>query len=355
MAVYSLLQSVLELSRPNPDDPILESRKAGGAGDARRTNGLRAQFCLMERRLETAAQAILDSYHACTPAIHHLQRGALPSRDAIIKTLLDFRELVFPGYYGMSNLDAAGVRARVRDLVSEIDAELTRQTARCLCHSKGIGADECAACGDCQERAREIVSELIDFIPELRALLAEDVDAAYVGDPAAHDHDEIILSYPCIQAIMVHRIAHRLYRRAVPLIPRIMSEYVHGRTGIDIHPGAEIGRRFFIDHGTGVVVGGTAVIGNNVKIYQGVTLGALSFQKDADGSLIRNTKRHPTIEDDVVIYSGATILGGDTVIGRGCVIGGNVWLTRSVPPGSKVVIDEPEMRIVTRSAGTDPK
>ncbi len=304
----------------------------------------------MEHRLENAAQAILDSYSAGSSLIHHLERGALPSRDAIIKTLLDFRELVFPGYYGMTGLDQAGIRRRVRDLVAEIDDELTRQVALCLCHSKKLTAEDCAECPDCREQAKSIVAELIDDLPELRRLMAEDVDAAYHGDPAAQSHDEVILGYPCIQAVLVHRIAHRLYRRDIPLIPRIMAEYVHGRTGIDIHPGAQVGRRFFVDHGTGVVIGATSIIGDNVKIYQGVTLGAVSFPKEADGSLIRNTKRHPTIEDDVVIYSGATILGGDTVIGKGSVIGGNVWLTQSVAPYSKVVIEDPEIRIVTRSA-----
>ncbi|MEJ7617577.1 MAG: serine O-acetyltransferase EpsC [Pyrinomonadaceae bacterium] len=166
----------------------------------------------------------------------------------------------------------------------------------------------------------------------MRAILATDVQAAYDGDPAASCLDEIIFSYPSIYAVMVYRLAHVLFNLRVPLIPRIMTEYAHHRTGIDIHPGTRIGSRFFVDHGTGVVVGGTAVIGHNVKLYQGVTLGAFSFDKDAAGKLIRNTKRHPTIEDDVVIYAGATILGGETVIGRGSVIGGNVWLTHSVPP-----------------------
>ena len=178
-------------------------------------------------------------------------------------------------------------------------------------------------------------------------MLATDVEAAYEGDPAATSFDEIIFSYPSIYAVMVYRLAHVLYKMRVPLIPRIMTEHAHHRTGIDIHPGTEIGTHFFIDHGTGVVIGGTAVIGNHVKLYQGVTLGAFSFDKDASGELVRNTKRHPTIEDDVVIYAGATILGGETVIGRGSVIGGNVWLTHSVPPGTRVLQDSPNLRIIT--------
>jgi serine O-acetyltransferase len=181
----------------------------------------------------------------------------------------------------------------------------------------------------------------------VREVLATDVRAAYDGDPAARCFDEIIFSYPGLYAIMTYRLAHELHELDVPLIPRIMTEHAHSRTGIDIHPGTRVGPAFFIDHGTGVVVGGTAVIGANVKLYQGVTLGAFSFDKDADGQLVRHTKRHPTIEDDVVIYAGATILGGDTIIGRGSVIGGNVWLTHSVPPGTRVLQDSPRLRIIT--------
>jgi serine O-acetyltransferase len=187
--------------------------------------------------------------------------------------------------------------------------------------------------------ADAVVMRLFNKLAELRALLNEDVLAAFAGDPAAKSVEEIIFSYPAIQAITTHRIAHELYREEVPMIPRILSEHAHGKTGIDIHPGAQIGRSFFIDHGTGVVVGETCVIGNNVKLYQGVTLGALSLPRDSDGTLIRHRKRHPTIEDNVTIYSGATILGGETVIGEGSVIGGNVWLVESVPPHSKVLYD----------------
>jgi len=188
---------------------------------------------------------------------------------------------------------------------------------------------------------------LIEAIAEIRQELSLDVQAAYVGDPAAYSYDEIIFSYPGLYAIMVYRVAHRLARLNIPLIPRIMCEHAHSLTGIDIHPDANIGKSFFIDHGTGVVIGATTDIGNNVKIYQGVTLGALSFPKNEDGTLIRGKKRHPTLEDNVIIYSGATILGGDTIIGEGSVIGGNVWLTTSVPPYSKVTIEEPKTRIKT--------
>lgn len=184
--------------------------------------------------------------------------------------------------------------------------------------------------------ARELALDFVQRLPALREIIAEDVEAAYDGDPAATGFPEIVLAYPAIRAIAIHRIAHELYSLRVPLLPRIMTEYAHDRTGIDIHPGARLGRRFFIDHGTGVVIGETAEVGDRVRIYQGVTLGATSLR---DSALMRGRKRHPTIEDDVIIYAGATILGGDTVIGRNSVIGGNVWLTESVPPGSRVLAE----------------
>jgi len=191
-----------------------------------------------------------------------------------------------------------------------------------------------------QDLSREVLTlDFLRALPELRTVVAEDVEAAYMGDPAAKSFAEIILSYPSIKAVTIQRLAHVLHTLGVPLLPRIMTEHAHQATGIDIHPGAEIGRSFFIDHGTGVVVGETTRIGDHVKLYQGVTLGALSFSLDEQGNMIRGQKRHPTIEDDVTIYAEATILGGETVIGKGSVIGGNVWLTSSVPPGSKVVIE----------------
>jgi serine O-acetyltransferase len=193
--------------------------------------------------------------------------------------------------------------------------------------------------------AESVALRLIERLPSLREWLAADVEAAFQGDPAARSFAEIVVSYPSVRALAIHRIAHVLYLEGVPLLPRIMSEYAHDRTGIDIHPGARIGRRFFIDHGTGVVIGETTIIGDNVRLYQGVTLGALSPRQVES---LRNVKRHPTIEDDVTIYSGATILGGETVIGTGSVIGGNVWLTESVPPGSKVVAEPARQLVRTR-------
>jgi serine O-acetyltransferase len=194
----------------------------------------------------------------------------------------------------------------------------------------------------CRKRAETVVKELLEMLPEIRAKLSGDIQAAYDGDPAATSIEEVILSYPCVLAITTYRIAHELYVRGVPLIPRIMSEYVHSLTGIDIHPGAKIGRNFFIDHGTGVVIGETAEIGDNVKIYQGVTLGALSFPKDEKGRIIKGRKRHPTVGNNVVIYSGATILGADAVIGDNVTVGGNVWITSRIEPGTKITLASPE-------------
>jgi serine O-acetyltransferase len=196
----------------------------------------------------------------------------------------------------------------------------------------------------------ELTIRFISSLVELRRMVSLDVEAAFVGDPAAKGYDEIVLAYPAIRALLIHRIAHSLHLDGVPLLPRIMSEYAHDRTGIDIHPGAQIGERFFIDHGTGIVIGETAVIGERVRLYQGVTLGAKSLK---DSSSLRGKKRHPTIEDDVTIYAGSTILGGDTVIGAGTIIGGNVWLTKSVPPGSRVMAEAPRQRVSGPNDKTD--
>jgi serine O-acetyltransferase len=204
-------------------------------------------------------------------------------------------------------------------------------------------------CANCEQRGYEATLETLARIPELRRVLATDINATFEGDPAARSTDEIVYSYPGLQAIAVYRVAHVLYDLDVPMLPRMMTEYLHGATGIDIHPGAMIGEGFVIDHGTGVVIGETTQIGNGVRIYQGVTLGALSLPRGA-GDRFRGEKRHPTIEDDVIIYSGATILGGDTVIGARSLIGGNVWLTESVPPDTRVMIENPRLVKKTRAA-----
>ncbi|KAF0247973.1 MAG: serine O-acetyltransferase [bacterium] len=283
---------------------------------------------------------IVESYASKDAFIQHLNRSRLPSRETIITVLASVQELIFPGYFGILGLDESNIAARTHNLVCTLFDDIRAQISLCLRLET-----EDKTLSELQSQAEKIALTLIESIPGLRTELSLDIQAAYIGDPAAHSYDEIIFSYPGIYAIMVYRIANRLAQLGVPLIPRVMTEHAHNLTGIDIHPKAKIGSNFFIDHGTGVVIGETTIIGNNVKVYQGVTLGALSFAKDSDGALIRGNKRHPTIEDNVIIYSGATILGGDTVIGEGSVIGGNVWLTHSVPPHSKVIIEDPKMRI----------
>lgn len=300
----------------------------------------------MSEDLERATDRLIESYTSEAVKIHHLGRQPLPSHAEIIRALVTLHELIFPGYIGTQSSTAAGenLRERIGERIRWLYETLTEQIRRALMH----GHDIEAACTETVTReAGERATEFLSYLPALRHALASDVQAAYEGDPAAESLDEIIFSYPGLYAVMVYRVAREFYKMGVPLLPRIMTEHAHQRTGIDIHPGTRIGSSFFIDHGTGVVIGGTAVIGSNVKLYQGVTLGAFSFDKDESGRLIRNTKRHPTIEDDVVIYAGATILGGDTVIGRGSVIGGNVWLTHSVPPGTRVLQERSKLRIIT--------
>ena len=247
-------------------------------------------------------------------------------------------ELIFPGYTGKRSFTRDNIQFIIGDILCQARTELVEQIELALRH--GCRINDCEGC-DCPTMAAEYTEHLLGRIPEIRQMLKEDVHAAFDGDPAAKSFEEIVISYPYIVAIAIHRIAHELYLKDVPLIPRIMSERAHTQTGIDIHPGARIGKRFFIDHGTGVVIGETTVIGDNVKIYQGVTLGALSFAKDERGNIIKGGKRHPTIEDGVTIYAEATILG-DITIGRDAVIAGNVWVRTSVPPGVTVATAKPE-------------
>jgi serine O-acetyltransferase len=252
--------------------------------------------------------------------------------------------ILFPGCHGHGPVEECMNESVMSDQL-KATADALRDQARMGFEYK-CEMEKCKDCDDCGEKAEAAVLHLLESLPGIQEQLQEDIEAAYEGDPAAKSPMEVVMSYPAIQAIAAYRIAHLLYEKEVPLIPRIMTELAHSRTGIDIHPGAEIGRRFFIDHGTGVVIGETTVIGNNVKIYQGVTLGALSFPKEGDGTLVKGIKRHPNVGDNVTIYAEATILGGDTNIGEGSDIGGNVWLTKSVPPHSKVynVQPDPEIR-----------
>ncbi len=294
------------------------------------------------------ASQIVQSYDT-VGGLNRIDGKNLPSRERVYGILKDLLTLCFPGYFGAEPLVTKNVAFYVDGLVDAIYIRLREEVTRSLMHDAQCKGKDPVAC---EEIADRIALELLEAVPGIRKLLMGDVEAAYDGDPAARSHDEIILSYPCVEAIATHRIAHELYLRKTPLIPRIMSEHAHSRTGIDIHPGANIGTRFFIDHGTGVVIGETALIGENVKLYQGVTLGALSFRKDEGGRLVKGGKRHPTIEDDVVIYSGATILGGETTIGHDSVIGANVWLTEPVPPHSKVTIGTPRLDVVKHDART---
>jgi serine O-acetyltransferase len=269
----------------------------------------------------------------------------LPSRDAIVAAIEELRAVLFPGYYGISELSTESVRFHVGATLDRTSRVVQEQIERCLrfvCDC-GEGTAECSGCAD---KAAAATQTFFSRLPEVRRMLATDVQAAYEGDPAASSPDETILCYPGILAITVHRLAHELYELKVPLLPRMIAEHSHSVTGIDIHPGASIGEKFFIDHGTGVVIGETSVIGKNVRIYQGVTLGAKSFPLDEHGKPIKGIPRHPILEDDVVIYAGATILGRIT-IGKGSIIGGNVWLMREVPPGSRISQSAPQPTVET--------
>jgi serine O-acetyltransferase len=272
---------------------------------------------------------------------HHINLVGLPSQEAVIQLLEGFKRILFPGYFGGQDIDEHNLRYQMGMEVNRLFELLSQQITLSIRHECRRYQNICTLC---LNQGQQGALTLLKKMPGLRRLLADDVRAAYEGDPAAKSFDEIIFSYPSLGAITVYRIAHELVLQGIPLLPRMMAEQTHSRTGIDIHPGASIGRHFFIDHGTGVVIGETSVIGDRVRIYQGVTLGALSLRMDKDGDLLRRSKRHPTIEDGVTIYAGATILGGETVIGAGSIIGGNVWLTRSVPPGTTVMIEAPGLR-----------
>ena len=290
--------------------------------------------------LPEITEALVASYTECS-RINHLGHQALPSREAVTEVLADLHEVIYPGFGRRQNLHIGNVEYYVGSLVDALHDKLTEQIARALRH------DMCeeAPHADFEALAQGKTVEFLKRLPEIRDVLDKDVAAAFRGDPAARSHHEIIFCYPGLEAITVYRVAHELLTLGVPYVPRIMTEYAHMKTGIDINPGATIGEGFFIDHGTGVVIGETCRIGTNVRLYQGVTLGALSFQKDADGELVRGTKRHPTLEDDVIVYANATILGGNTTLGARSVIGSNVWLTQSVAPDTVVVLEKPALRL----------
>ena len=314
----------------------------------------------IKEQLPELTRRIVETYQD-VPAIHSLGHSPLPNYETIISACEDLKEIIYPGYRRRENLHLGNVTYHVGDLVDGLHDKLTTQIGRALRHSvstqqagSGAGGDpnplpeslrQCVEDADFEALGQAKAVEFLERIPELRRVLAGDVQAAYDGDPAVRTLDEVIFCYPGLEAVTIYRLANLLHRLEVPLIPRMMAEWAHARTGIDIHPGATIGDHFFIDHGTGVVIGETCEIGSRVKLYQGVTLGALSFQTDADGHLVRGTKRHPTIEDRVVIYANATVLGGATRIGHDSVIGSNVWLTRSVDPHTTVVLERPKLRM----------
>jgi len=305
----------------------------------------------LKETLPQLVDRIVDTY-CQVGSMNHLGHCPLPNYEVIISVTDDLKEILYPGYRRRDGLHLGNVTYHVGDLLDKLHDRLTSQIARAICHDRG----ENVICDpqkkfDFESLGQKKTLEFLGRIPELRGRLALDVEAAYAGDPACKSLDEVIFCYPGLEAVTVYRLAHLLHSLEVPLIPRMMTEWAHARTGIDIHPGAKIGDHFFIDHGTGVVIGQTCEIGNWVKLYQGVTLGALSFPTDEQGNLVRGTKRHPTIEDRVVIYANATVLGGETVIGRDAVIGSSVWLTQSVPPGTTVTLEKPNLRI--RGAGGD--
>jgi serine O-acetyltransferase len=289
-------------------------------------------------QLPDVAESIIDSCYD-KESFTHIDYEPIPSEGYVVDIINKLREILFPGYFTREKIDPVNLKYYIGQAVSVLFDMLSIQIAHSIRH-------DCfrydLPCTECDEQGQKLALVLLESIPSIRKTLATDVRAVYEGDPAAKSHDEIIFSYPGIFAITVFRVAHKLFELQVPLLPRIMAEYAHSLTGIDIHPGADIGESFVIDHGTGVVIGETTTIGKNVRIYQGVTLGALSLPKDA-GERLRGKKRHPTIEEDVIVYSGATILGGDTVIGARSVIGGNVWITKSVPPDTKVIMETPNL------------
>ena len=300
----------------------------------------------VEKGLPKLVDEIMDNYEQFG-GMDHLEGRDLPSKKVVIEVLEDLFTILFPGYLGDSEITKANIKYHLGTKLTSVHTRLTEEIEKSLkyiCRK----IRECPQ-DVCLKRANVVSKELLERLPEIRSMLSGDVQAAFSGDPAAVSTEEVILSYPCVLAITTYRIAHELYLAGVPLIPRIMSEHIHSQTGIDIHPGARIGKNFFIDHGTGVVIGETAEIGDNVKLYQGVTLGALSFPKDEKGNIIKGRKRHPTVGNNVVIYSGATLLGAETVVGDNVVIGGNVWITGPVASGTKITIAQPEQKYKTEN------
>ena len=296
----------------------------------------------IEQKVQDVVELIMSDY--TTPkAINKNESFEQPDRNDIIAIIKDLQYIIFPGYFNYNNFKSYHREYQLSAVVEDVICHLKHQISLALRYVEGFAEKTVSEVNTMSE---EITIKLMNQIPTIREYLETDVEAAYEGDPAAYSKDEIILSYPGIFTTMVNRIAHELYCMKVPLIPRIMTEYAHNLTGIDIHPGATIGKYFFIDHGTGIVIGETTKIGEHVKIYQGVTLGAISTR---GGQSMKSTKRHPTIEDGVTIYSGASILGGNTVIGKEVVIGSNAFVTMSIPEKTRVSAKNPELQFKTNT------
>ncbi|MFH2124681.1 MAG: serine acetyltransferase [Pseudomonadota bacterium] len=294
-------------------------------------------ICLHDRIPEVVTKLVAS--WQTEDCFNHIGPVPIPSHRAIIDIIYQVRQLLFPGYFTRTKIHASNLEYYIGKETTELYEALTEQITMAIRH-------DCRrtnlACTHCEERGHRLALAFIKTLPQLTETLGADIRATLSGDPATNSADEIIFSYPGLLATSIFRMAHELFLLQVPIIPRIMTEHAHSLTGIDIHPGATIGPGLFIDHGTGVVIGETTIIGNNVRLYQGVTLGALSLPRDA-GITLQHVKRHPTIEDEVIIYANAIILGGETVIGRRSVIGGNIWLTESVPPDTRVMLKRPEL------------
>jgi serine O-acetyltransferase len=298
-----------------------------------------------KKKLKKIIKSLVESSHK-KDCLNHLDTGAIPSKKEIIEIIKELFEITHPGFSCGGTLESANIEYHIGSLVNSCFDRMLIQIEKSLRHNC---LRDNLPCIDCQNRALENTIDFFENLPGLKEILREDIKAAFSGDPAARTLDEIVICYPGVYAIAVYRFAHSLNNINVPLLPRIMTEHAHSVTGVDIHPGAQIGKNFFIDHGTGVVIGETCVIGNNVKIYQGVTLGAKSFPRGKDGKLLRDVKRHPELKDNVTIYSNATVLGGDVIIGRNSTIGGNVWITESVPEDSLVLAEAPKLCIKSKN------
>lgn len=312
----------------------------------------------LDDRLALLVDRLVESYKS-DPRTRHIGRGYMPSRAEVIHIIDLLFEVSYPGYYGRQNLSFANAKYHIGELLPRLAQSVYMQIFLALCHMNEVSGnyDPNGPTNQAEPfdlKARELTQNFLERIPAVRDLLAYDVQAAFDGDPACANTDEVVFAYPGLIAITIYRYAHEMYKMDIPLIPRTMAEWAHQRTGIDIHPGARIARSFFIDHGTGVVIGETSDIGENVKVYQGVTLGALSFLKDERGRMVRGYKRHPTVRDAVTIYANATILGGETVIGEASTVGGATFLTNSVPPGCTVITNPPELKVRPPKSKTGP-